>query len=249
MTVSTRELFMDLDRSSPIPLYYQIAKRLQDAIQSGRLPPGSRIENELQIANDLGISRPTVRRAIRELVDQGLLVRRRGVGTQVVRGQVRRNVELTSLYDALSAAGRSPSTKILVHEAIEPSMEVLDSLALPPGTTVLHAVRVRSADGVPFAVLDNYLPPEFLDLTAEQMRKHGLYQLMRARGTTLRVAHQTIGARSCRKDEAKHLLLKAGAPVLTMQRVFFDQSGHPVELGYHCYRPDLYAFDMTVVDK
>ena len=248
MTVSTRELFMDLDRSSPIPLYYQIAKRLQDAIQSGRLPPGSRIENELQIANDLGISRPTVRRAIRELVDQGLLVRRRGVGTQVVRGQVRRNVELTSLYDALSAAGRSPSTKILVHEAIEPSMEVLDSLALPPGTTVLHAVRVRSADGVPFAVL-NYLPPEFLDLTAEQMRKHGLYQLMRARGTTLRVAHQTIGARSCRKDEAKHLLLKVGAPVLTMQRVFFDQSGHPVELGYHCYRPDLYAFDMTVVDK
>jgi DNA-binding GntR family transcriptional regulator len=249
MTISMEELFMDLDRSSPVPLYYQIAKRLQEAIRSGRLQPGARIENELKIADDLGISRPTIRRAIRELVDEGLLVRRRGIGTQVVRGALKRNVEMTSLFDALSQSGRSPTTKILVHEAVVPSMEILEALALPAETRVLHVLRLRYSEGVPFALLDNYLPPEFLGLTAEQLENHGLYQLMRARGTTLRVAHQTIGARAATAQEGKLFGQKTGSPVLTMSRTFYDQSGHPVERGIPSYRPDLYSFDMTIVEK
>ncbi len=135
MSISTEELFMDLDRSSPVPLYYQIAKRLQEAIHTGRLQPGARIENELKIADDLGISRPTIRRAIRELVDQGLLVRRRGIGTQVVRGALKRNVEMTSLFDALSQCRAVPRPpRSLVHEAAVPSMEILEALALPAET-------------------------------------------------------------------------------------------------------------------
>ena len=66
MTISTEELFMDLDRSGPIPLYYQIARRMQSAIESGALAPGSRIENEVKLAEHLSISRPTIRRAIQE---------------------------------------------------------------------------------------------------------------------------------------------------------------------------------------
>jgi DNA-binding GntR family transcriptional regulator len=249
MTISTKDLFMDLERSGPIPLYYQIARRLQAAIESGQLPPGARIENEVDLADQLNISRPTIRRAIRELVDKGLLVRRRGVGTQVVHGRLKRSVELTSLYDALSSAGRAPTTKVLVHEAIVPSSETLNALALPAGTEVLHAVRLRYSEDVPFALLENFMPPQFLDITAEQMEKHGLYQLLRSRGVTMRVAHQTIGARANTPEEAKLFGQKLGAPVLTMARTFFDQSGHPFEVGAHSYRPDLYSFEMTVVEK
>ena len=245
----TEELFMDLDRTSPIPLYHQIARRLQEAIESGQLPPGSRIENELQLSDTLGISRPTIRRAIREVVDQGLLVRRRGVGTQVVRGGLKRDLELTSLYDALAASGRSPTTKVLLHEVVVPPAEILDALTLPAGTTTLHAVRLRFGDGVPFALLENYLPAEFFGITVDQLERHGLYQLMRSRGTTLRVAHQTIGARGATRQEAKLFGQRAGSPVLTMTRTFFNQSGHPVECGINSYRPDLYTFQMTIVEK
>lgn len=250
MTLSTEELFMDLDRSGPIPLYYQIARRLQDAIESGEFPPGSRIENELKLAEQLSISRPTIRRAIQELVDQGLLVRRRGVGTQVVRGGLlTRRVELTSLYDDLSLSHRAPSTKVLLHETIVPPAEILESLTLPPDTAVLHIKRLRFTEGIPFALLENYLPPEFLALTAKQLETHGLYQLMRAKGTTMRVARQTIGARVGTPEESELFKQKIGSPVLIMSRTLYDQSGHAVEYAKHSYRPDLYSFEVTLVEK
>ncbi len=222
---------------------------MRDAIESGELPPGARIENELKLAEQLGISRPTIRRAIQELVDQGLLVRRRGVGTQVVRGRLTRSVELTSLYDDLTLSNRAPTTTVLLHEAAVPPAEVLETLMLPEGTEVLHVRRLRLTDGVPLAVLENFLPPEFLTLTAESFEQHGLYQLMRSRGVTMRVARQTIGARMSTKEEAALLGQKPGSPVLTMSRTLFDQSGHAVEFGAHAYRPDLYSFEVTLVEK
>ena len=249
MTIATKDLFMDLERSGPIPLYYQLARRLQTAIESGQLPHGTRIENEVDLAEQLNISRPTIRRAIRELVDKGLLVRRRGVGTQVVHGQLKRGVEFTSLFDALKLSNRSPTTKVLLHEAMVPAPEVLEALALPPGTTVLHMIRLRYSEGVPFALLENHMPPQFLDLAVDDLEKHGLYQLLRARDVTMRVAHQTIGARASTSEEAHLFGQRPGSPVLTMARTFFDQSGRPFELGSHSYRPDLYSFEMTVVEK
>ena len=91
-------LAVELDRSSPVPLYYQLAQAIEAAIRDGELTPGDRFENELALAKRLTLSRPTTRRAIQELVDKGLLVRKRGVGTQVVQNPVHRRVELTSLY-------------------------------------------------------------------------------------------------------------------------------------------------------
>src|SRR3954452_4238600 len=102
-----------IDRSSPVPLYFQLAQRLEQAIESGEVGQGARIDNELQLAAQLRLSRPTVRRAIQYLVDKGLLVRRRGVGTTVVHTKVRRGVELTSLYDDLIRSGQRPTTRVL----------------------------------------------------------------------------------------------------------------------------------------
>jgi len=79
---------VELDRSSPVPLYYQLAQAIEAAIRDGELSPGDRFENELALAKRLTLSRPTTRRAIQELVDKGLLVRKRGVGTQVVQNPV-----------------------------------------------------------------------------------------------------------------------------------------------------------------
>lgn len=242
-------LFMDLDRSGPIPLYFQVATRIENAILDGDLPPGSRLENEVSLGERLGLSRPTVRRAIQEIVDKGLLVRRRGIGTQVVHGPVTRKVELTSLHDDLTRGDQHPSTSLLLYQVIEADARIAEILTVSPGDPVLHLRRVRSADGVPVAVLENFLPSDFSDIAEDDLARYGLYQILRARGTTMRVARQRIGARRATAEEGDLLEIDKGGPVLTMDRTAYDNSGRAVEFGRHCYRPDLYSFEITLVDK
>lgn len=242
-------LLMGIDRSGPIPLYYQISSLLETAILSGELPSGSRLENEVALSERLGLSRPTIRRAIQELVDKGLLVRRRGIGTQVVHGQVTRKVALTSLYEDLSGGGQHPTTRVLAIGPHEATAAVSSALGVDKGSEVLHVRRVRLADNVPVAILENYLPPQFLDFDSEQLEQHGLYQLLRARGASMRVARQTIGARRATGEESELLEIDKGGPLLTAERTAYDNSGRAVEYGQHCYRPDLYSFEMTLVDK
>lgn len=243
------DLFADIDRTGPVPLYFQVATRLEGAIQSGAIPAGARLENEVSIAEQLGLSRPTVRRAIQSLVDKGLLVRRRGIGTQVVQGAVTRQVELTSLFEDLQNAHHEPGTQVLIHELVPAPDDVAAALTLSPGTEVLHLRRRRSTDGVPVAVLENYLPGEFATISPEQLESRGLYQALRARGVAIRVAQQKIGARRAEGDEPALLEIDEGGPVLTMERISFDQSGAAIEFGHHCYRPDLYRFETTLVAK
>lgn len=243
------DLFADIDRTGPIPLYFQIASRLEAAIRSGAVPPGTRLENEIAIGKRLKMSRPTVRRAIQELVDKGLLVRRRGIGTQVVQGQVTRPVELTSLYEDLQGAHHDPGTVVLSREVIPATDAIAERLGVSTGDDVLYLRRQRSTDGVPVAVLENYLPAEFTDITTDQLRARGLYQILRARGVSIRIAQQKIGARRAQNDEGELLKMEKGAPVLTMERVAFDNAGRAIEYGHHCYRPDLYSFETTLVAK
>ena len=79
-----------VDRNSPVPLYFQVAQHLEQMIESGELPMGTRLDNEAHLAGQLGLSKPTMRRALEYLVGRGLLVRKRGIGTQVVHAKVTR---------------------------------------------------------------------------------------------------------------------------------------------------------------
>jgi DNA-binding GntR family transcriptional regulator len=242
-------LFLDLDKSSPIPLYYQVARRLESAIADDTLPAGARLENEIALAARLRLSRPTIRRAIQELVDKGLLVRRRGIGTQVVHGKVTRNVELTSLYEDLERTQQRPTTRVISRLDAEADEAEAAALGLQPGDPVVRLTRLRYADGVPLSILHNTLPVDYADFTAEDYAQHGLYQLLRTRGVTMRVAKQRIGARDATPAEAELLDIRRGSALLTMERTAFDASGRAVEFGTHCYRPDLYSFELTLVDR
>ena len=243
------DLFHDIDRSGPVPLYFQVATRLEDAIRTGLLPPGARLENELAIAGRLGLSRPTVRRAIQSLVDKGLLVRRRGIGTVVVPNQVRRSVALTSLFDDLDRSGAHPATRVLWSAVEEPPEDVAARLGMRSGQTALHLRRLRSADGAPIAIMENWIPAPLDDLDVDELERRGLYESLRTRGVDIRVADQRIGARNARRDEYRLLELSGGDAVLTIERVSFDGDGRAVEFARHCYRPDRYAYDTTLVAR
>jgi DNA-binding GntR family transcriptional regulator len=237
-----------IDRTGPVPLYYQLATRLEEAIESGELPSGARIENEITMSERLGISRPTVRRAIQSLVEKGLLYRRRGIGTQVVQGSLRRRVELTSLYEDLQREMKKPSTQLLTYEAVEADEHAAAMLDISVGDQVLHLRRLRFAGDEPIAVLDNILPMEFATFSEDDITAGGLYELLQARGITMRMARQRISARQATAAEAKLLHMPRGKAVLTMDRTAFDPTGRPVELGHHCYQPDLYSFEVTLLN-
>ena len=241
-------LTFDIDRSSPTPLYFQLAQAIEGAITGGALPAGSRLENELLLAQRYGLSRPTVRRAVQELVDKGMLVRKRGVGTQVIQPHVRRSVELTSLYEDLARAGESPSTEVLSLERVSAVAEVATELDLAEGDEIVVLRRLRSSRGEPLALMTNYLPGRF-DPTVEELSERGLYQYLRRQGVHLRVAHQRIGARLARAEEARMLEEPPRAALLTMERVAFDDQGVAIEYGQHVYRASRYDFEATLVGR
>jgi GntR family transcriptional regulator len=235
-----------LDRASPVPLYFQVAQFLERRIESGELPPGMRLDNEIALADQFGLSRPTMRRAIEYLVDRGLLVRKRGVGTQIVQPKVRRPVELSSLYDDLRAAGREPRTQVLSFVIEPPSKVVAEALSIGADSQVYSLERLRFTGREPLSIMHNWLPVGVVPLEREVLESRGLYDVLRSSGVTLKIATQTIGGRAARAAEARLLAERPGAPLLTMTRTAYDETGRAVEYGSHVYRASLYTFELTL---
>lgn len=235
-----------VDRFSPVPLYYQVATRLEQLIEDAALPVGSRLQNEVDLAEQLGVSRPTMRRAISYLVERGLLVRKRGVGTQVVQPKVRRPVALSSLFDDLTKSGRAPRTTVL-SLAVHPVSDALaHALGVQDGTPAVHLERLRYAGDEPLALMHNVLPVGMLELRREDLERHGLYELLRAAGNEPRMATEVIGARVATAGEVRSLAETRGAPLLTMTRTAWDAGGRVVEYGSHVYRATRYSFEVNL---
>ncbi|MGH3733730.1 MAG: GntR family transcriptional regulator [Acidimicrobiales bacterium] len=236
-----------LDRSSPIPLYFQLAQHFENEIHSGSLDSGDRIENEVKIAEDLGLSRPTVRAALRYLVDKGLVVRRRGQGTVVTKEKVNRSVKLSSLYDDLAGAGKRPTTKVLHNEVIKASDLVKEALGLEVDDQfVIYLERLRYGDDEPISLMHNYLPTSLVTLSNEMLEVHGLYELLRASGIFPFSASQRISAKNASATEARDLNETKGSALLTMERTTYDERGRALEFAQHVYRASRYALLTTV---
>ncbi len=236
-----------VDRSSPIPLYFQLSQQLERAVEEGRLTPGTRIDNELDFARRLGLSRPTVRRALESLVDAGVIVRRRGIGTRVVSPKVRRPLELTSLYDDLERSRQRPTTTVLANSVEEASDEVAQALGVRAGAPVIAIVRLRRAMAQPIARMSNYLPIGRVEIETEALESGGLYNLLRTAGIQLHSATQVIGARLATGAEARLLDERTHTALLTMQRIARDDRGAVVEYGTHIYAATRYSFELNLL--
>jgi DNA-binding GntR family transcriptional regulator len=240
---------IEIDRSSPVPLYFQISRRLEEAIDAAELLPGERLPNEIEFAQSLAISRPTMRKALDNLVEKGLLTRKQGIGTRVANAQIRRRVALTSLHEDLSTAGRRPQTQVLRLETGCVDRHAARALGEAADAPLFHCERLRLADGRPLAILRNWLPARFNDITAEDLQTRGLYQLMGQRNARPAVAKQRITALPAGTVEARLLGTKRNAPLISMQRTAFDAAGHAVEFADNLYRADLYAIEVTVYNR
>lgn len=236
-----------LDRESDVPLYQQIARPIEELILAGELAPGRLIEDEVSMAKRLQVSRPTTRRALRDLVTRGMLTRRRGVGTRVTPMHVRRSLGLTSLNDDLVAAGFAPRTEVLFYEVMLADEEAARRLHCGEGTEIIQVRRLRFIENEPLAVMTNLLPAGAKAPTVTQLSGQGLYESLAAHGIRPAMAQQSIGARLASPEEARLLAVDEGAAVLVMERTAFDKEGNVIEYGNHVYNSGLYSFQFNLV--
>ncbi|MEW6868810.1 GntR family transcriptional regulator [Trueperella pyogenes] len=234
-----------LDRSSGQPLHAQISAPIKRAILEGRLLPGTRIENEVSMARRLHVSRPTTRQALQSLVEGGLLLRRRGVGTVVAPHPKRHLMRLPSLHEELMSGGFASTTQIIQYNHRRATEAIAEQLGIAVDDPVIELERLRLRDAVPVAILYNWLPAHVAP-PRSRLENHGLYELLREAGMEPASTTQSVGAERPDRREAKLLAISQRDPVLTIERTAFNARGEILEWGFHIYRADLYRYESTV---
>jgi GntR family transcriptional regulator len=240
-------LNITIDKQSAIPYYHQVKEALKALIANGDLRPGDMLSSEFALSEQLGISRLVVHRAYRELVSEGLLIRRRAKGTFVAPPTKRSFTvvgPLFSMTENLTKDGLQPSSKVLLQEVIPASEEVLNELKLPNGTRVTHLRALRMAKQLPFAVEEMYFPYERFPALAElDLNNCSVYAtLERIYDAHPQEALDLITAGSATHEDAALLGLNKGAPIMRVTRVSTDRQGLPMEYTRVVFHAERYQF-------
>lgn len=233
----TRLANVPLTRSGATALHWQCSETLRHLIHELHYPQGVPLPPENDMAKALGVSRPTLRQAMKRLAADGVVHSQRGVGAFALRTGITRGVGLSSLHRDLVSSGRTPSTKVLLIETVGAEPPVTDELDVDPGSPLLHVERVRFADDEPLVMIYTYLAlPSAVHLTREQLENDGLYNLLhQVCGIELVGGQQRVSARQATAEESAHLGIEAGAPVLIAHRIAFDTHGRGVEYAHIVY--------------
>lgn len=236
-----------IDRRIPVPLYFQIAERLRHEIRSKKLQEGDVLTTDERVQHEFRVSRATARKAIDELVDEGLVERITGKGTLV--SQLRLQVPLPSMLsftEELERRGMRPRTGIVSVEWATPSESAAHALGLSARTRVLRLERIRFADEKPVLHSVDILP-EQLGIGPEEDFSGSLYALMEARGIALSQGQCIIQAAVTDPRLGKLLRVKKGFPVLALRRTSYDAEGAAVLYEEAACRGDLYSYAIRLV--
>lgn len=224
-----------LERSNPLPLYYQLKEALKQQIISGHLAPRSTIPSEPELVASYHVSRATVRQALSELVREGLLYRQHGRGTFVSDPRVQQDIgELTSLTQELRKRGLRPGSLLLVSELVRGSTEIRRQLRLGETDQALRLERVRLADDLPIAHEIDYLPYPRAASVYERIKEladGSLYSLMASEGLAPATVEQSISGDAASQRAADVLRIHPGEPGVHLASTTFDQTGLPIAYG------------------
>jgi GntR family transcriptional regulator len=230
-----------LEPGMAAPLYMQLADRIAAAIASGELREGQALPSERLLSEGLAISRTTVRKALDDLINRGLVVARHGSGNFVAAPRLEQPLaRLSSFSEDMQARGRKPGFVWVERGVFAPSPEEAIALGLSSGEEVARFVRVRLADGEPLAVERAAIAARHLPNPA--VVDSSLYQALRARGLEPVRALQHLRAAAATPADAAHLGIPPGSPVMATVRHGYLADGRPIELTRSVYRGDRYDF-------
>jgi GntR family transcriptional regulator len=240
--------------STRIPLYYQLENVLREKLTSGAFEPGDKMPTEIELIEEYGVSRITVRQALQALADDGLIERKQGRGTVVSARKSRRKrfsgtIHLTGSLDELIEMGMETPVKVLEMNRVDADAHEAELLEIKSGTPIYRLKRLRIHEGKPFGLIINYLPEEIgSSLTIAELSSGALLHTMETKlGLTLESALQQIHAELADPYVAKLLDVRVGTALLSIERTVFTDKGRPVEYVHTLYRSDIYGYSVKLV--
>jgi GntR family transcriptional regulator len=241
-----------LDRQSLVPLYRQIRETLRQWIENGDYKPGDVLPPEPYLETQFEVSRITVRQAIAELVQEGLLERERGKGTFVREPKITQRLnQITSLTETIQAMGKTVKTVECRIEEVEPPGWIKRILQPQDGKSVVRIERLRYMNDEPMAIMVNFILADYVPgLKEEGLMSESLYKTLEQKyNLTLHRAEETVEATVADKETAGKLKTQEGAPLLVVTRITYDQGDVPFEVVKVKNRAEKYQYSATLTGR
>lgn len=239
-----------LPESSPLPLWFQIAERLRDAIFKGEFMPGDALPSESQLNATFGISRSTSRAALDKLEQENLIIRKSGKGSIVVRPRIELPAnEMLGFSADMKRRGLKPSYSTLFAGRAKAPVAVAEALGVTMHSLIYQSRRLLIANDDPIGIAVSWLSPALLQghvpPTAAALNEGSLYEwLQREFGTKIIRASEYIEAAIIGNEMAAELRLTRGAPVLIIRRQSFGENNLPIEYVILYFRADRYRLQL-----
>lgn len=242
---------MKLDKSVPIPLYFQLKSLLLQEIKSGGYPVDGLIPTEKELSEMFQISRTTVRQAITELVQEGWLYRIKSKGTFVARVKIKQDFikRLETFNEQIERTGCKPSTKMLAFEVVTMPERVAAHFDIPAGGKYIYLNRLRFADSDPIVTVETYLPYEKCQFVMDHdFSRESLYKTL-ALSEKTRICRVTrvLEAVAANSQDANLLDVHRGRPIHFFTTIGYNQADEPIEYSLARYRGDRNRFEVTLL--
>ncbi len=223
------------------------AVRRQLLVMLEGLDVGDALPSERRLAEDLGVSRPTLRQAIDDLVAEGLLDRRHGSGTYVTEPRIAVSLTMTSFTEDMIRRGMKPGGRVLSFRTETAGARIGRRLALSPLEEVFTIRRLRLADEATMAIETLYLPRALLPaLRKQDLEGRSFYDLLRGNGIVIASGTETIEPTVTTAEEAAELDVPVHTPAFLFERVTRDEDGRPLEYVRSVYRGDRYRLELDL---
>jgi GntR family transcriptional regulator len=238
-------------RQSSVPAYTQLAERLKAQIGNGEFEPGARMPGEQELVAQTGLSRVTVRAALNLLVRDGWVVRKQGIGTFAGHPIDQELSSVQTIPEVLLMLGMMPDVKVLSFGTIMPPPDVQHELRLRRGERAVLMKRLYRSGTTPIALVHVYLPLALKEhaeaLRNERTPSETTYTILEKKlGVVIKEARHVIKARNASGEVARALRIKAGAPILVLDRLTTGIDGQPLEYDVCHYHSERFRFSVTV---
>lgn len=236
-----------IDHSSPLPLHAQVEKLLRELVEQPEYQQGEFLPKEVDMAKMLGVSRNTIRQATNKLEYEGLLIRKKGVGTIVTHKTITTQLESWhSFTQEMNDKGIS-----FINYQVSASLEAMSEkiaqfMGLEPGAEIIKIIRLRGDSDGPFVYFESYIHPR-VGLTLEEDYTQPLYELMEKKYSTFpTLSCEHISAKPATRSTAEKLNIDLGAPVLKRERFVYDPGNRPIEYNIGLYKADKFTYSINI---
>lgn len=244
-----------LDKNSPVPMYFQIKQEIIKAIKNGVYRTGDQLPTELEFCKELDISRPTIRQAFQELINEGYITRQKAKGTFVSKPKVDGYFfkKLESYNEEMKQLGLTPSTNVLFSDIENANEDVAKHLQIKVGDQVFHLIRQRFADDEPMVYVHTYVPcDKFKNIEQEDfsIMKTSLYDLMKNKyQMPIAYVDRTIEASIATAELCDLLQITEGQAIYSITTIAYNSDDEPTEYSIAKYRGDRNKFTIRLVQQ